>query len=307
MKSLDQIETLIARGDLREALTRLSDLVKRSDKLTRHRNAVISLSARFHQMQRRRISGLISPGEAQITENQIRFNTLELVDIIRKDFWEEDPNDIILPPSTGDEQTGPFLSIPELPEDHKFKIFAVLADPPSAKSLFLGREMRAIKRGLQKSNMSGRFEVSTSFAATVEDFMDEFDEVRPHIVHFAGHGSREGIYLEDEKLKYRLLENKALKEIFGLYKETVSCVVFNSCLSEDQGEVIKDFIPYVVGTTTKVTNKSSRAFSSSFYSAIGRGNTIPFSFDFARAFLMAQGQNAEDFRIFENGKRKTDS
>ena len=306
MKSLDQIETLIARGDLREVLTRLSELVKGSDKLTRHRNAVISLSARFHQMQRRRISGLISPGEAQITENQIRFNTLELVDIIRKDFWGEDPNDIVVPPSTGDEQTGPFLSIPELPEDHKFKIFAALSEP-GTKSLFLGREMRAIKHGLQKSNMSGRFEVNPSFATTVEDFMDEFDEVRPHIVHFAGHGNRNGIYLEDEKNKPYLLKNNALKGIFGLYKETVSCVVFNSCFSEVQGEVIKDFIPYVIGTTTEVTNESSRTFSSSFYSAIGRGNTIPFSFDYAKTYLTTQGQNADHFRIFENGKWKTDS
>ncbi len=303
MRTIDQIETLIARGDLKEALAHLSELVATSEELTRQRNAVITLSARYHQLQRRRISGLISSGEAQITENQIRYNTLELIDMFRRELGEVGDTDS---PSTVKELRGALLSILELPEDHKFKIFLALSEP-GGKPLFLGREIREIKHALRKSEISGRFELIPSFATTIEDFMDEFDEVRPHIVHFAGHGNSDGIYLEDKNHNATLLSNDALSKIFNLFKESVTCVVFNSCLSEEQGKVIKDYIPYVIGTTAELTNKTSVSFSSSFYSSFGRGNTIPFAFEYAKVYLTTQGLNPDHFRIFENGGNNSNS
>lgn len=72
----DSIQRMIANGDLKEALDAMAELVARSGN-KKNIQMVVTLSARYNQLQRRRISGLITDSEERVTTNQICESVLE--------------------------------------------------------------------------------------------------------------------------------------------------------------------------------------------------------------------------------------
>lgn len=280
MKTLNEITLEIQQGKLQAALEALSKLIQ--EKLSDQRDlrtSAITLLARYNQLQKKRVRGIIADGEAQITENQIVFASLEMIEILREEL-----NGRELPVT------------PSQPlDDHRTRILFFAANPVGDGQLNLGREVREIETSLSRAKLRDRFELIQAHATRPKDFLRRILEVKPEFVHFSGHGSQKGIYMLDDDDQPHLMSGKQLAEVFKLFSKVVGCVVLNACYSDSQSKQIREYIPNVIGTTQKLADNDAIEFASLFYTAIGEGQEITFAYEFARLGLDIAGGEAEIF------------
>lgn len=159
-------------------------------------------------------------------------------------------------------------------------IFAV--NPQDTDRLRLDQEIRDIEDGIDRSKYNEQFLVKTKLAVRIRDLRRDIMKYEPDIVHFSGHGSREGLVLEDNSGNSVLVSADALSDLFKEFKHHVECVVLNACYSESQAEAIHQHIDYVVGMNSSVSDKAAIEFSVGFYDALGAMKSYKKAFDFGR-------------------------
>jgi len=81
--------------------------------------------------------------------------------------------------------------------------------------------------------------------------------------------------------------------LFKLFKDTITCVVLNSCYSEHQAKAIRAHIPYVVGVRSGIPDLAAIAFSTGFYKGIGAGRGVPFAFELGKVAMELWGVAGE--------------
>jgi hypothetical protein len=99
-----------------------------------------------------------------------------------------------------------------------------------------------------KVNSGSHFDLKQRWAVRVQDVYQSLLDFKPQVVHFSGHGAGDdGLELEDETGKVRLVDTVALARLFELFASKIECVVLNACYSEVQASAIAQHIPYVIG------------------------------------------------------------
>lgn len=149
-------------------------------------------------------------------------------------------------------------------DNDKTKILLLASTPDNTASLKIDEEYKLIKRTLNYSANLDRFELIQEGAVTVDDLYELIENFRPNIIHFSGHGSQNGIYLEDKTGNKKLVEGASLANLFSHYSSTIQCVILNSCYSENQAFTISQSIPYVIGTTNEIKDSSALIFQLDF-------------------------------------------
>jgi hypothetical protein len=171
------------------------------------------------------------------------------------------------------------------------KILILAANPTNSPRLRLDEEFREIDEGLKRSLNRDKFELTAKWAVTSRDFYRHILEIKPHIIHFSGHGAGEdGIVLEGEDGKAQLVPTDALASLFKLFAgKGLELVLFNACFSEVQADAIVRYIPYVTGMTKEIGDKAAISFAVAFYDALGAGHEIEFAFDLACTVIHMRG------------------
>ena len=159
-------------------------------------------------------------------------------------------------------------------------ILILAANPRGSVPLRLDEEVREIKAGLQRSRHRERFVVEYESAARPSDVQQAMLDYAPQIVHFCGHGEgAKGLVLEDESGKAKLVSAKALANLFGLFADTVECVLLNACYSEVQAKAIAQHVDSVIGMSQAIGDRAAINFAVSFYKALGAGREVEFAFN----------------------------
>jgi hypothetical protein len=185
------------------------------------------------------------------------------------------------------------------------------ASPPSAgrvRILFLGansggapldieREVSRIQLDLRMARERDALEFRHVGAVTSDTLMQALLDESPTIVHFAGHGGTEGVFLRDEAGEPTLVTGAALASLFALFADTLRCVVLNACWSEAQAHAIRRRVPHVIGTRSEIPDAAALAFSAGFYKAIGAGRDVSFAFEAGRARVHLEGCGGEDLLV----------
>lgn len=167
------------------------------------------------------------------------------------------------------------------------KVLLLLAGPTDEARIRLEAEHREIRAILDHGQ--GRLIVEVSPATRVGDIIPELLRCRPDVVHFAGHGGRNGeLMVEDDDGTAVPVPIDALAEVFSASGELV-CAVFNSCHTGHHGSVALDAARFVVGATRPLPDRSAVAFSRGFYRALDGGRTIPEAFAVAKAQVLLVG------------------
>lgn len=179
--------------------------------------------------------------------------------------------------------------------DGKVKILVLAADPSSLQHLKLDEELRAIDGKLYGGRHRDRIEFLTAMAVRRGELLDLLNRHRPQVVHFSGHGSKEGeIFLVSEDDRHLPVSAEALKAIFAAFKDTVRLVFFNACHSRAEAEAIVEEIDCAVGTNTRISDRAAIAFAASFYSAIASGRSIGNAVQQGKARLLVEEIHEED-------------
>jgi hypothetical protein len=163
--------------------------------------------------------------------------------------------------------------------------------------LDLEREFERIETSLRMAKVRDRVVLKQVWAASIDRLMQAMLDESPTIVHFSGHGEKVGIVLRDQEDGEHVVSGAALGSLFALFRETVQCVVLNSCWSEPQAQAIHQQVPRVIGMRAKIGDDTGIAFSTGFYKAIAAGKDVDFAFRAGRALVQAEGHGDEDLLV----------
>jgi CHAT domain len=198
----------------------------------------------------------------------------------------------------------------------RLRVLYLAANPGATSPLRLDEEIHQIQSRLRGAPLSGRISMSSAWAVRVSDLARTLRETSPAAVHFAGHGTREGIILErggearDVKIPVPAptldagptppepVPGTALADLFRLEGRTVRCVVLNACFSEDQARAIADQVPFVVGTRPSIRDRDAIAFSGRFYESIANGATLEEAVEAGGNEIALQGGPPDAYRSF---------
>ena len=135
-----------------------------------------------------------------------------------------------------------------------------------------------------------RWSFITRWAARPDDLQQALLEVRPHILHFSGHGTdAEEIVLVDDQGTPKPVAKDALKQLLAVLKDNIQLVVLNACYSRPQGEAIVECIDCAIGMNRAIGDNAAILFAGSFYRALGFGRSVEEAFELGISTLMLEG------------------
>jgi hypothetical protein len=129
------------------------------------------------------------------------------------------------------------------------------------------------------------------------ELLNEVLRVKADLVHFYSHSGSDGIQLlDDAGVKLVTVGSAVLKALFKLSgAKSVRVVLMTGCLNVEVATVLKEIVPYVVGTTKKINNYGMRQFSGQFYRALLGGRDIKDAFEEAKVqYIMSPPEGAAE-------------
>jgi hypothetical protein len=199
-------------------------------------------------------------------------------------------------------------------EPDPVKILFLGTNPSGLTQRALDHEIREISERLRGAKLGDRFKLVQAWAVQVDDLQQSLLEHQPTIVHFSGHGNKDGqIMVEDRHGKAFAVSPRGLAGMFKALRDNIRCVVLNACGSQGQAEAIAQSIDCVMWMAADLTDAGAIVFSGALYQALGYGRTIQTAFDLALTQLTLEGLSdaelpmlsckpgirAEDVRLLE--------
>jgi small subunit ribosomal protein S1 len=161
------------------------------------------------------------------------------------------------------------------------KILILAANPKGTDKLRLDEEARDIKEGLRQAKERDRFVIDSEWAVRSRDIRRTILYSKPQIVHFSGHGTKNGgLAFENEIGEVQLVQPDALAGLFKLLAEYVECVILSACYSEIQANAIVQHIDFVIGMSQDIEDRAAVEFAVGFYDALGAGCSIETAYEF---------------------------
>jgi len=117
----------------------------------------------------------------------------------------------------------------------------------------------------------------------------------PMVVHFAGHGRRDGsLLMRDENGKNHAMQPKGLAKLLSIQRDTIRLVILNACYSDELAKHIISNIDCVIGMTDAVSDEVAILFAQTFYSTLFDGGSILESFETSSAVVQARYPDETD-------------
>lgn len=185
-------------------------------------------------------------------------------------------------------QTEKIISeITKLPNEINVLFFA--ANPIDQNQLRLDEEVRSIMENIRKSEYRDSVNLKSVWATRSMDLLQSINEFNPTIIHFSGHGSHDGIALQDNNGKTKFVTTDAIIQMMKATNENIRVVFFNTCYSKTQAQAVINTVEASIGMNDSIGDEAARIFAAQFYSAIGFGKSIKKAFEQAKAILMLEG------------------
>jgi hypothetical protein len=160
------------------------------------------------------------------------------------------------------------------------RILILSANPIGTARLRLDEEFREIEEGLRRSKYRDQCVTHSKWAVRLRDLRRALLDYEPHIVHFTGHGNKEGLLVEEKLGIAKSIFPEALSGLFALFSDKIECVILNACYSEHQADAISKHIDYVIGMQKEIEDKAAIEFVVGFYDALGAGKSFEKAFKF---------------------------
>jgi hypothetical protein len=167
-------------------------------------------------------------------------------------------------------------------------VLFLAASPTDMCLLRSDLEMRGIREELQLGKFRERFRLESAVAARLKDIGQALAQYDPRIVHFSGHGGRDGsLYVESEYGSSVPAAPEGLARLFRLHAKTVDCVIVNACYSLRLAEAMRRDFDYVIAMQTKIVDDAAINFSIGFYQGLANGDPVPLAFERGASFVQA--------------------
>jgi CHAT domain len=161
----------------------------------------------------------------------------------------------------------------------EIRVLFVAASPEDEQPLRLDKEVREIQKRMRETEHRDSVVFEYRLATQTSDLMQALNEVRPHVVHFSGHGSQDALILEDSDGRAKPLYIEDLAQLLRITSDRIRLAIFNSCHSADAARAGCDFVPFTIGMNQPVNDTFAQVFAGQLYNSIGFGRSLQQAFD----------------------------
>lgn len=176
------------------------------------------------------------------------------------------------------------------------RVLYLTADP--RRDLHVNVEAETVQQAVRRAPHGRHVTIAHRPAATPEDLLDGLNNVRPHVVHFAGHGRHGELVFDDADprdpepsdrrdgpepdrpdLRGRPVDFALLARALAATSSPPKALILNACDTFDGADVLLDAVPVVIAMATTVSDLAATVFAAGFYSAVAAGQTVQAAFD----------------------------
>jgi hypothetical protein len=167
-------------------------------------------------------------------------------------------------------------SQPSPPAQKESVVLFFAANPVDAEPLRTGREFMVIRSALENGRGEARIKIHPSLATRARDIGRELLQVKPWIVHFAGHGGgpEESFAVEDDDGYARVVSPGGLASLFEIAGKGVECVIINACSTVGLAQAMSQHVNYVIAMSQPIYDWAAIEFSRAFYQALAADQPI---------------------------------
>ena len=169
------------------------------------------------------------------------------------------------------------------------RILYLASNPADTQRLNLEAEIRDVHNKMAAARYRDELKLESRWAVRPDDLIQYLLEVKPTIVHFSGHGDKDGIYLDTSNQGATLVPNAGLVRLFQSLKGHVRLIVLNACSTQSLAEALAGVVGCVVGTTRDIGDQAATQFAATFYQVLADGQSVQQAYEVAGAALMLAG------------------
>jgi hypothetical protein len=161
------------------------------------------------------------------------------------------------------------------PKPEMLRVLYLTADP--GRDLRTEVEVRNVQQAVRKATHRDLIQISYRPAATPEDLLDGLNELRPHVVHFSGHGRSSTVFFDNASVDTPGGREVALDLLARALRATAdppTLLVLNGCDTLDGAEVLLDSTPVIIAMASEITDLAATVFAARFYSAIASAQPV---------------------------------
>jgi CHASE2 domain-containing sensor protein len=205
-------------------------------------------------------------------------------------------------------------------------ILVAAANPEGTPLLNTNGEVKALQDGLNGKLRHLFAPVRYCLNASAQDLISCIQQLRPHVVHFSGHGSQQDELVfsemreieerEDGKVVGRRREStsqsvgaETLTNIFRLGEPNLKLVVLNACYSATQAQAIAQHVDCVLGIAGRTHGLYAERLAKGLYQALANGYSISKAIEAAEIELSLPGAISQSPPVlsfkWRNEKAKT--
>lgn len=151
-------------------------------------------------------------------------------------------------------------------------ILFLAANPFQTARLDLEEELRALETQLEAVRFRDHITLIARHGVRPDDLVKYVREYKPNVVHFSGHGNKDGIILRSDIGTDQPVPGAVLARFFE--GRGIDMVVLNACYSDFQAGHIQNNVRAVTGTTGEVDDNDARRFAIAFYRSLGNGLSV---------------------------------
>ena len=174
----------------------------------------------------------------------------------------------------------------------KRKILILTANPKTTQPLRFGQEVKEIQNAIKNRK---KFDVKIALAIEYKELPDLLRQPNLYIIHFIGHGNKDGVIVDDGQGYPEVISLEVLKELFELCTNRsveIECVILNACDSASPASQLSKYINYAIGMEDKIEDEPAIKFAIAFYNALAKGDSLEIAFQFGRiAYKQAKPDN----------------
>jgi hypothetical protein len=176
----------------------------------------------------------------------------------------------------GAPRTGQEMRLPE-----PFRLLVVPTNLPGSIAIDVEREIGNITDALR----GARCELETPDSQKVGSFMQTLVRFKPHVLHFIGHGDKDGNILFKGDANQSVPVGEVLGQMVGAMGESPPrVIILNACgtararpEAHDLGlaaKLVRSRVPLVVATQFRISDLAASAFARGFYEYVAAGLPI---------------------------------
>lgn len=174
------------------------------------------------------------------------------------------------------------------PKPERLRVLYLTSNPGEGDALRVDAEVNNVLQALRGAKHRDLIELSHRPAARPQDLLDGINDIRPHVVHFSGHGGASGLLFDNASLGAPAGQEVGfgpLSKILGATAEPPTLVVLNACETVAGAAPLLKAVPVVIAMTASVGDISAGLFAVHFYAAIAAAQSVGHATDQAKAML----------------------